>query len=155
MKILIYSIGKTRENFVLAGETLYLSRLKHYSEISLHDLPPYKGNEDRKHEILKREGEALLSKISSAGSLIALDPGGTLMSSEDFARLISQKLSGGASPLNFTIGGAFGLGDNLKERADLLLSLSPLTFPHELSRLILLEQLYRAFTILRREPYHK
>ena len=105
--------------------------------------------------VLAREGERLLQALPNQAFAVALDPTGQTSTSEDLAKRLSSLALNGKSRIAFLIGGAFGLSDAVLARANIRLSLSPMTFPHELARLILVEQLYRAFTIQRGEQYHK
>lgn len=140
MKLRIALIGKVREKYLLEGEAQYLKRLSKYTKIELLEC------KDNSH---------LLKRLDSSEYLVALDEKGKSYSSIQFAKFIEERMLRGPSLVTLAIGGATGWDDVIKKRANLLLSLSDLTFPHQMVRLIILEQLYRAFTILKGEPYHK
>ncbi len=152
-KIYIRLPGRLKFPFIREGARFYTSRLKHYIKLELEErkaLP--KGKEA---EIIKQaEAKALLSGLDSSTKIIALDERGKNFSSLEFARFLRSSLESGPR-LCFIIGGAFGLAEEVLKQAHHRLSLSPLTLNHELALLVLLEQLYRAFTILSGEPYHK
>jgi Uncharacterized conserved protein len=138
----------------------YLKRLSRFGkteEIEVPDLPePASASSPALEERLKtREGEAMLAKIRPGDRVIALTIGGKRRSSEELAANLAELRAGGAGSLVFVIGGSLGLGKNVLERADEELSMSPMTFPHQLARVMLLEQLYRAEKILAGERYHK
>ena len=159
MRLDFLFLGKTKEGFIQAGEDFYYKRLRPLVDVSEHilkgaSLPP---NASPKDEQLAKEKEAalVLAKIRTQDFLIVLDVAGQQMSSEDLARQIEKQKLAGHSNLKFAVGGPWGLGPALIQRANLRLSLSPMTFTHELARLILLEQVYRAFSILAGSPYHK
>lgn len=154
MKITLIQIGKTHFKFVDEGFDLFAQRMKHYCkfETVLIELPSRLKSTDI--EITKRnESEYLLKKIGAGDYLILLDENGTEFSSVKFAKQL-EKLSIHQSALTFVIGGAYGFSQDVYERAQMKISLSKMTFSHQLIRLIFAEQLYRAFTILKGEPYH-
>lgn len=154
LKIRIIVADRTRSSFLKEGESVYLKRLRKYVPVDWEEVrTAKKGNRDE--EILKEEGEALGRKISAKDYLVALDPEGELFSSEELARWLEQLSRRAPGGVSFLIGGPLGLSKTLLERAQRVLSLSRLTFTHEMSRLLLLEQLYRAMTILKGEKYHK
>ena len=134
-----------------------LGRYGKYEEIEIPDLPePASGSSEALEEQLKaKEGEAILAKIRPGDRVIALTIAGKQRSSEDLAKHISEMKTGGISRFVFVIGGSLGLGKNILARADEELSMSPMTFPHQLARVMLLEQLYRAEKISAGERYHK
>ena len=134
-----------------------LSRYGKYEECEVPDLPePASGSSAALEEQVKaKEGEALLAKIRPGDRVIALTIGGKLRSSEELAKHLAELKTGGVSSLVFVIGGSLGLGKNVLERADAEMSMSPMTFPHRLARVMLLEQLYRAEKINAGERYHK
>jgi 23S rRNA (pseudouridine1915-N3)-methyltransferase len=154
MKIKIYSINKTRENHILTGESEYLKRIKTHSNIDLIELSP-KIKTTNPDEIKVKEAEALLTTINDSEFFIALDERGKNLSSVELSNFIADKMTQGRSAFSFAIGGAFGFHDSVRKRANLTLSLSNMTFPHQLARLLLIEQIYRAFSIMKGEPYHK
>lgn len=142
----IVTIGKLKEKFLIDGVNEYLKRLKPFSKIEICEIPECKTVED--------EGQKLLSNVLRDSFLIVLDVVGEMLSSEKFAEKISELNLHGVSDITFIIGGAFGLSDEVRRAADFRLSFSKMTFTHQMARLILVEQIYRAFKINRGEPYH-
>jgi 23S rRNA (pseudouridine1915-N3)-methyltransferase len=156
LKIRIIVVDRTRSAFLREGESFYLRRLRKYVQVDWEEVRPVrmvKGKRDE--EILNAEGKFLSRKISPKDYVVALDRAGDPLDSEELARWLerlSRRAPGGVS---FLIGGPLGLSKSLLDRAQKVLSLSRLTLTHEMSRLLLLEQLYRAMTILKGEKYHK
>ncbi len=163
MNIVIYTIGKTKENSILELEQNYLKRVKPYAKVEINELGSRASSSEPVPQIILKESESILSKLTGklSGQLterdfvIALDERGSDLSSVQFSELLSSKMVGGVSSFTFVIGGAYGLHDKVRSRANAVISLSKMTFPHQLARLFLIEQLYRAFSIMRGEPYHK
>ena len=160
MSSVILCVGKMKEKPYRQMADEYLKRLSRYGkyeETEIADLPePASGTSEALEEQLKtKEGEALLAKIRPGDRVIALTIGGKRRSSEELARHLAELKTGGVSHFVFVIGGSLGLGKNVLARADEEMSMSPMTFPHQLMRVILSEQIYRAFRIMRGEPYHK
>ena len=160
MSTAILCVGKMKEKPYRQMADEYLKRLGRYGkyeEIEIPDLPePASGSSPALEEQLKaKEGEAILAKIRPGDRVIALTIGGKRRSSEELAKHLEELKTGGVSRLAFVIGGSLGLGKNVLERADEELSMSPMTFPHQLARVMLLEQLYRAEKISAGERYHK
>ena len=159
MHITIVAVGKVREPFLKEGMELYRSRIAIPHKISFTNLPeekiPDHCSPRQKTQITDAEWSRFLRSVRSPGTIIALHPDGELLSSEDFASRLKQYELEGKGSITFLIGGPLGLPAGVLERADLVLSLSPMTFPHQLVRLILLEQIYRADCIIRNIPYHK
>ena len=160
MSTQILCVGKMKDKPYRQMADEYLKRLSRYGkyeECEVPDLPePASGSSAALEEQVKaREGEALLAKIRSGDRVIALTIGGKLRSSEELAKHLAELKTGGVSSLVFVIGGSLGLGKNVLERADEEMSMSPMTFPHRLARVMLLEQLYRAEKINAGERYHK
>lgn len=155
MKIIASSVGKVHDEYVKKGIQVFSERLSHYYPFQWEIIPPprHAGKMDE-IELKLEEGRQILSKIQASDYLILLDERGKLLSSPDLAKLIAQRANQGTSKLVFLIGGAYGVSEEVKVRANFVWSLSPLVFPHMLVRLILSEQLYRACTILRNEKYH-
>ncbi len=153
MKLLILSIGKTNEKYLTDGIGIYLDRLKHYCRIIYEELKDVKPGLTGAETSL-REAEMVLSKLKDDDVLILLDENGKLLSSEKFAEYLDNYRNRSVRNVIFLIGGAFGHHPKLKERAADLISLSPMTFTHQMCRLILAEQIYRAFTIIKNEKYH-
>ncbi|QSV44009.1 23S rRNA (pseudouridine(1915)-N(3))-methyltransferase RlmH [Bacillus licheniformis] len=159
MNISIVAIGKLKEKYLKQGIDEYIKRLSAYAKVDIIELPDEKAPEnlsDQDMKIVKdKEGERILSKISPDAHVIALAIEGKMKSSEELADNMDRLAIYGKSKVTFVIGGSLGLSDAVLKRADEKLSFSRMTFPHQLMRLILLEQVYRAFRINRGEPYHK
>ncbi len=146
MKITLIVVGKLKERFLIEGVAEYLKRLRKFATVEVREI-----SEQR---TVEEEGHKLLSLVPQNSWLCVLDVAGASLTSEDFAKKIAALALDGISNLAFVIGGAFGLSDELRRAADFRLSLSQMTFTHQLARLILAEQIYRAFKINRNEPYH-
>ncbi|MBQ8073846.1 MAG: 23S rRNA (pseudouridine(1915)-N(3))-methyltransferase RlmH [Clostridia bacterium] len=159
MNIAVLSVGKLREKPYRQMADEYLKRLSRfgkYEEIELPDLPEREGASPAEEEKLKtREGETLLQRLRPGDRVIALTIPGRQRSSPELAWEIGEAKNQGVSRLVFIIGGSLGLGENVLRRADAEMSMSRMTFPHQLARVMLLEQLYRAEKILAGERYHK
>ena len=160
MSTAILCVGKMKEKAYRQMADEYLKRLSRYGkyeEAEIPDLPePASGSSEALEEQLKaKEGEAILAKIRPGDRVIALTIGGKRRSSEELAKHLEELKTGGVSRLAFVIGGSLGLGGNVLARADEEMSMSPMTFPHQLARVMLLEQLYRAEKIGAGERYHK
>lgn len=159
MKIEIRAIGHIREAYIAQGITEYQKRLRPYTRFSIREFPVENHPEGMPPTVQRRaldqEGIRLLGGLSADTVIIALDPGGEAWTSEELARQMTSFALSGRNDLVFLIGGPTGLSGLILDRADICLSLSRMTFPHQLVRLILVEQLYRAFRIMRGEPYHK
>ena len=153
MKLIV--IGKTKFKFLLDGENEYEKRLKHYCKFSELIIPDIKnaGNISKK-ELKEKEGRLILDSLKKDNYLILLDDKGLQLSSIEFSEFLNQKMVSSANELVFIIGGAFGFSKEVYEKADLKMSLSKMTFSHQMVRLIFKEQIYRAFTILKSEKYH-
>ncbi|MFD3450535.1 23S rRNA (pseudouridine(1915)-N(3))-methyltransferase RlmH [Microbacteriaceae bacterium 4G12] len=159
MNISIISIGKLKEKYLKQGIDEYTKRLSSYAKIELIELPDEKAPENlsaAEMEIVKeKEGIRILEKIADDAHVIALAIEGKMKSSEELAKELDRLATYGKSKVVFVIGGSLGLSRDVMKRANDALSFSKMTFPHQLMRLILLEQVYRAFRINRGEPYHK
>ena len=159
MTIRIYAIGKIKETYLNLGINEYLTRLKPYCNVEIKEVmdESVKDNPNASEiELVKnKEAEKVLKLIKSGEYLIGLDMNKKEMISEDFATYLDKKLEVSGSNLSFVIGGSYGLGDELKKRCNDSISLSKMTFLHQMTRLILLEQIYRAYKINRHEVYHK
>lgn len=159
MNITILSVGKLKEKYIKQGIDEYKKRLSAYAKIQEIEVPDEKAPEHLSTEdmrlIKKKEGERLLAKISADSYVIALAIEGNMKTSEQLAKNIEQLGTYGKSKIAFIIGGSLGLSNDVYARADELLSFSKMTFPHQLMKLVLFEQLYRSFRIMRGEPYHK
>jgi 23S rRNA (pseudouridine1915-N3)-methyltransferase len=155
MKIQICSVGKTHETYIEEGITIFCNRINHYFPISWQILSPPKQAANMDATVLKEEeGKKILEFLQPTDKLILLDERGKNLHSPELANLLQQHADQGTKNLVFLIGGAYGVSDAVKKRADFCWSLSNLVFPHMLVRLILAEQLYRACTIMRNEKYH-
>ncbi len=155
MKIELWAIGKTNEKYLEDGFAIYLKRLKHYINFEFLIIPDIKQAGNLNPTQLKtKEGEAMLARLKNEDFLILLDEKGESYTSEAFANFLEQKLQLSYKRMVFLIGGAYGFSETLYERANGKLALSKMTFSHQMVRLFFVEQLYRAMTILRNEPYH-
>ncbi|HLI92553.1 MAG TPA: 23S rRNA (pseudouridine(1915)-N(3))-methyltransferase RlmH [Puia sp.] len=155
MKIQLWSIGKEHEPYVKAGTEDFTRRVSRYYPVEWRLIaPPKQAGSLAVPELKKKEGEIILAQLSKDDWLVALDERGKLLSSEGLALLLRQRANESVKNLVFLIGGTYGLDETVLERSDLRWSLSTLTFPHQLVRLMLAEQLYRACSILRNEKYH-
>ena len=146
MKIILLTIGKLKEKFLTDGVAEYLKRLRPFAKVEIREISECRTVEE--------EGKKILSQVPNDSWLCVLDVAGESLTSEKFAKKISNLVLNGESDLTFVIGGAFGLSEELRRAADFRLSLSEMTFTHQMTRLILIEQIYRAFKINRGEPYH-
>ena len=159
MNISVISVGKLKEKYLKLGIEEFSKRLSKYCKLDLIELEDEKCPEnliEKDMEIVKnKEGQRILSKIKNNSYVIALAIDGKNLSSEELADTISKLAVRGNSHITFIIGGSLGLSDEVLKRADYKLSFSKMTFPHQLMKLILLEQVYRAFRINNNEPYHK
>jgi len=159
MIIKIVAVGKLRERFWQEGVADYARRLGAYSRVEIIEVPEIRIEGDSlamMDRVLTREGEAIQRRLRSkeGGLVVALDRQGKSMDSLDLAAWIQHNMLEGVKEITWIIGGPLGLDSSLLKQADLKLSFSSLTFPHQMMRLILLEQLYRAFKIIKNEPYH-
>lgn len=158
LQIKIIAVGKLKEKYLLAAQAEYLKRLKPYAKVEIKETPdlpcPEKYSPAQEEQVIKAEGEMILRHIQEHDYLVALDRNGKQLDSLEFAGLLRERevLS---APLALVIGGSMGLAAEVLQKADLKLSFSKLTFPHQLFRVILLEQIYRACKINRGEKYHK
>jgi len=155
MKIKLLSVGKTEEKYLKAGIELYCKKIIHYFPFDYEELTGIKQTKNLSfNEQKKREGELILKKLTPSDIVILLDETGTQYSSVNFSGFLQQKMLQSSKQLVFVIGGAYGFSQEMYARKNDLISLSPMTFSHQMVRLIFLEQLYRAGSILRSEPYH-
>jgi len=156
MKIKFMQVGKTVEDYLRTGVSLYENRLVHYAPFSVETVPDLKNAKSLSEEEIKRqEGKMILERLSQSDMLILLDENGKQFSSVDFASYIDKLgQTAGNRQIVFLIGGPYGFSDEVYGRAEGKVSLSKMTYSHQMVRLIFLEQLYRAFTIIRGEPYH-
>ena len=155
MKVELWAIGKTNERYLETGTEVYTKRLKHYLKFEFNILPDVKKAGKLSPVQLKdKEGESVLKALQPGDYLVLLDERGKRMTSTAFAEFINHKLQLSHRRIIFLIGGAFGFSPALYERADHKISLSDMTFSHQMIRLFMAEQIYRAMTILNNEPYH-
>ena len=158
MKIKVYCIGKLKEQYLKDGINEYIKRISTYSQIEIIEVNDSKVKDNPNpfdiEKTKNEEGERILKLIKN-DYLVGLDLNKNEPTSEEFAQFLQSKLVEGGSNISFVIGGSYGLSDELKKRCNSSISLSKLTFLHQMTRLILLEQIYRAFKILNNETYHK
>lgn len=159
MKIKIVAVGNIKEDYLKKGIEMYATRISGYAKVEIIEVNESK-LKDNPHEseiekVKKEEGQRVLSKIKSSEYVINLDLNQKQFDSIEFSNFIQNKLSEGGSSITFVIGGSYGLSDEAKARANSSISLSKMTFLHQMTRLILLEQIYRSFKILNNETYHK
>lgn len=155
MKIKIIALGKIKENFLKEGISEFLKRLTPYASIETVELSPVEIKDNQTEKALLEEGEKILAQIKPESYVITLEIKGKQLSSEDFASKINEITNSGISELIFIIGSSCGLAHTVSARANFKLSFSKMTFLHQFARLILIEQIYRAFKILKNETYHK
>ncbi len=156
MKIKIIALGKIKEKFLKEGIEEFLKRLTPYAAIEIIELQPVEiKDENLTEKALQQEGEKILSSIKNDSFVITLEIGGKQLSSEEFADKINEISNSGVSELVFIIGSSCGLAKTVSARANFKLSMSKMTFLHQFARLLLIEQIYRAFKILKNETYHK
>ncbi|MCP3027008.1 23S rRNA (pseudouridine(1915)-N(3))-methyltransferase RlmH [Halobacillus sp. A5] len=159
MKITIVTVGKLKEKYLKQGIDEYIKRLTPYAKVEIIEVPDEKAPENLSEaqmlEVKQKEGERILSKIQQDTYVITLEIEGKQLTSEKLAKQLDDLGTYGKSKVAFVIGGSLGLSDEVLKRSDYGLSFSNMTFPHQLMRLMLVEQVYRAFKIMRGEPYHK
>ena len=156
MNIKIIALGKIKEKFLKEGVDEFLKRLTPYSSVEILELAPIEiKDENLVEKVLDEEGDKILSLIKPSSFVITLEIGGKMFSSEEFSAKIEQLINDGVSELVFVIGSSCGLSKKVSARADLKMSMSKMTFLHQFARLILVEQIYRAFKIMKKEKYHK
>lgn len=155
MKIKFVCIGKTGKDFLVTGEQEYLNRLKHYVSVDKMEIADLKNARKLSiDQIKEQEGKEILSRVMPGETLVLLDERGKTFSSLEFANFLQQKFNAGGKAIVFVVGGAYGFSDEVYKNASAKISLSKMTFSHQMVRMIFLEQLYRAMTILKGEPYH-
>ena len=155
MVITVIMVGKTSEAFVAEGVDLFVKRLKHYLPVNQVVIPDIRDRKNLSPNVIReKEAEAILAVLPKSSTFVLLDERGTEFRSVDFAGFLQKQMNSGNKELLFVIGGAYGVSQTLRKRADFVLSLSLMTFTHQFIRLMLAEQLYRAMTILKNEPYH-
>ncbi len=155
MKIKFILIGKTSFNFVDEGIKMYLQRIKRFVDFEIITIPDLKNTKKLNPvQIKEKEGSLILKQLKTNDFLILLDEKGKSLNSVEFAGFISNKQDAGTKQLSFVVGGAYGFSQDLYKRANYLLSLSAMTFSHQIIRLFFMEQIYRAYTIIKGLPYH-
>jgi len=155
MILRLICIGKTTSAYLRTGIEEYVQRLQHYLRFEYIEIPDVKITKGMaESQVKEKEGAVIMRYIDSADFVVLLDEHGKSLSSVHFAEYLQKRFNSGGKALNFLIGGPYGFSDELRNRADAKISLSPMTFSHQMVRLIAAEQLYRAMTILRNEPYH-
>lgn len=159
MKIKIVTVGKLKEKYLKDGIAEYSKRLSRFANLEMIELAdektPDRASDAENQKILELEGTRILSKIGDRDFVIVLAIEGKTLSSEEFSKQLEQAPINGFSTLTFVIGGSLGLSPKVKKRANLSISFGRLTLPHQLMRLVLVEQIYRVFTIQQGSPYHK
>ena len=159
MKITVIAVGKIKEKFYTDAIAEYSKRLSRYCRLEViqvaDEKTPDGASEAQERQIKEKEGSRILAQIKDGAYVIALAVQGTMLSSEQLASKLNKLGVDGQSQIVLIIGGSLGLSDEVLKRADYHLSFSPMTFPHQLMRVILLEQIYRGYRIISGEPYHK
>ena len=155
MKITLIAIGKTEDKYLIEGMEKYLTRLKHYINFTLVIIPDIKNTKNLTQSQQKaKEAELILKQLNNSDTVVLLDEKGRKYTSVKFADYLNKQMVGSIQHLVFIIGGPYGFDQSIYQRANGSLSLSDMTFSHQMVRLFFIEQLYRAFTILKNEPYH-
>jgi len=155
MKIKLIAIGKTDEKSLQTLIDKYQNRLKHYIGFDLDIIPDLKNSKNLSEKQQKeKEGDLLLKKLQTSDYVVLLDENGKQFNSVDFAKYLQKKMNSGAKQLVFIIGGPYGFSEAVYKRSNEKISLSKMTFSHQMIRLFAVEQIYRGFTILKNEPYH-
>lgn len=159
MKITVVAVGKLKEKYLKEGINEYSKRLSRFCELQVIEVDDEQAPDNlsvsQEKQVKKREAERIMKKVKEESTLIVLDLKGKKLNSEEFSDKLNSFFISGKSHLTFVIGGSLGLDEELIQKADFRLCLSNMTFPHQLARLILLEQIFRAFKILNNETYHK
>ena len=159
MKIKIVTVGKLKEKYLKDGIAEYSKRISRFAAVEMIELAdektPDRASDSENEKILDLEGNRILSKIGDREFVVVLAIEGKTLSSEEFSKQLEQASINGFSTLTFVIGGSLGLSNEVNKRANLSVSFGRLTLPHQLMRLVLVEQIYRAFTIQQGSPYHK
>jgi 23S rRNA (pseudouridine1915-N3)-methyltransferase len=155
MKITLLTIGKTEDSYLKDGIDKYLSRLKHYIKFEIVEIPELKNTKALSQEQQKvKEAELIFKNTATTDHIVLLDERGQELTSVQFSAMLNKKMIASVQNLVFVIGGPYGFDDSVYKRANDKLSLSRMTFSHQMVRLFFVEQVYRAFTILKGEPYH-
>jgi 23S rRNA (pseudouridine1915-N3)-methyltransferase len=155
MKISLICIGKTKHQFVADGIEFYLKRISKYMRLQIHEIAlPSKGIAGPPHMVVKKECEMIEAHLKGNEFVVLLDEKGHLFSSEKFSGYIQHLMNTIQQPIVFVVGGAYGFSEEFRKKASTSISLSEMTFPHQLVRVIFLEQMFRAFAIMKNDPYH-
>jgi 23S rRNA (pseudouridine1915-N3)-methyltransferase len=154
MKIELWAIGKTDIDYLKEGISVYEKRLKHYTTFEIVVLPDVKNPPVSSEQLKIKEGEIILTKLQKDDYLVVMDEAGKQFASTDFASFLEKKQVESTKKMVFLIGGAFGFSESVYERANQTIAFSKMTFTHQMIRLIFVEQLYRAYTIIKGEKYH-
>ena len=149
MKLTLLASGKLREEYAKVGAGLFAKRIRKFVPLDIDEVP------EPRDAPAPETGRKLLARLRPGDRVCLLTDGGRELTSEEFASELEAAIAGGHGRYVFVVGGPHGVGEDLEERADTKLSLGPMTMPHELARVVLLEQIYRAITIIRRLPYHR
>ena len=155
MKIVVLSVGRVRQRFVLDAEGEYLQRIKGSLQVELVEIGMESPESMKPADVQAREAEEVLKKTKSYDYLVVLDERGKEMTSRALSEFVQARMNSGIKSVCFVIGGAYGFAEKVRQEADLILSLSALTFPHQLTRMLLVEQLYRSHTLIKGISYHK
>ena len=155
MKIVLLAIGKTKEQYLIEGISKYQKRLNHYAQFELFEIPNIKNAKNLSDsELLRKEGELILQQLQLSDHLVLLDDKGKDFTSSKFAEKLQGWMLSSKKRLVFVVGGAYGFSEQVYQRGNEKLSLSKMTFSHQMVRLFFVEQMYRGYTILNNEPYH-
>lgn len=154
VKLILLTVGKTDVSWVREGLQLYVGRLQHYVKFDLREIPELKGTSAMSEEQIRQKEEAMILREAGNAEIILLDERGNQYRSLEFASWLQDRLNRGGRDICFVIGGAYGFSREVYEKASGKVSLSKMTFSHQMVRTIFAEQLYRAFTIIKGEPYH-
>ena len=155
MKIVLLTIGKTSEKYLIEGIAQYQKRLKHYTQFEMLEILNIKNAKNFSNtELMKKEGKLILKQLQSSDHLVLLDDKGKDFTSPKFSEKLQSWMLSGKKRLVFVVGGAYGFSEDIYSRGNEKLSLSKMTFSHQMVRLFFIEQIYRAYTMLNNEPYH-
>ena len=155
MNIKLIFVGKTEEKYLREGIEIFEKRLKNYVNFEMIIIPSLKETKSLSPQIVKeKEGELILKQVSKYDKIILFDEKGLEFTSMDYSVFLQKHMNAGVKNLCFVVGGAFGFSDEVYKKADQKVALSKMTFSHQMIRLLIVEQIYRAFTILKNEPYH-
>ncbi|WP_271855828.1 23S rRNA (pseudouridine(1915)-N(3))-methyltransferase RlmH [Patiriisocius marinus] len=155
MKVTLFAIGKTDDKNIIELTDMYIKRLSHYINFTFEIIPDIKNSKNLSESQQKvAEGDEILKRVETSDTIILLDENGKTYTSVGFSKFLQKKMNSGLKNLVFVIGGPYGFSEEIYSRANGKLSLSSMTFSHQMVRPFFIEQLYRGFTILRNEPYH-